>query len=75
MNETDKFYPVSYIAKEDLLDVLPDEAERIEALSDADMSRIAEKFGDALQEYYWTILQVVLGIYLEKPSPDEHSSD
>ena len=75
MNELDKSYPVSYIAKEDLLDCLPDEAERIGALTDADMSRIAEKFGDALQEYYWTILEIVLGLYLEEHTSDDQSSN
>ncbi len=71
MNETDKFYPVIHIAKEDLLDCLPDEAGRIEALTDAEMSRIAEKLGDALQEYYWTALEIILSIYLDNYHPAE----
>ena len=75
MPDTEKFYQVSAVAKEDLLSVRPCDAERIAALSDAQMERIAEKFGDALQDYYWDILTVILDLYLPKQADCEQEED
>jgi hypothetical protein len=53
-----KTFIVQTICKEDLTRYLS--KKEIKKLTDSDMSYIAEKLGDAMQECYWDCLVVVL---------------
>ncbi|MHB8629596.1 MAG: hypothetical protein ACYDBJ_24245 [Aggregatilineales bacterium] len=56
--------PTNWVAKEDLLSVRPDLKRRIQALTENDLSAIADKVGDALSESYWIALPIILASYL-----------
>lgn len=59
-----KTFIVSTICKEDLKDYFT--PKQLEKLDDDDMSYIAGKLGDALQEGYWDALSVVCDYFKEK---------
>ena len=57
--------PILWLGKDDILYCQPSNQAQLEKLDDADVELIAEKLGDALQELYWTALDIVLSEYLE----------
>ncbi len=62
-------YPVSFITKEDLVYSRPDLEPLIAALGETDMTRIADKLGDALTDIYWDALGIILDGYLPITPP------
>ena len=61
-----KFYPVTHIGVEDVLSVRPDLVARLQALTDDEMSSIANDVGEALMDTYWIALETVLDLRLPK---------
>lgn len=60
MTEHDKSYLVASFTKEDLIDMFPEYGSCVEAMSDNELFRIADKASDAIQETYWVALQTLL---------------
>jgi hypothetical protein len=57
--------PVLWTSRADLLKRRPDLAEAIKALSEYEVEAMAALVGEALQEFYWIQLNVVLSLYLD----------
>ncbi len=55
-----RFYPTSYMARADVLQVRPDLAELGEQLTEAEIEAIADVLGERLQEAYWLALEIIL---------------
>lgn len=66
MEEREASIPVLSLGREDLLYCRPELKGQIEALTQEDVARIADKVGDALQDAYWMAVETVLDLYLGK---------
>lgn len=58
-----KAFPTNWVSKEDLLYCRPDLKAQIEAMSEGEVDMIAGKIGEALQETYWSAMDIVLTHY------------
>ena len=52
-------YPITWVSKEDLTYCCPELEDQIKSLDNSDIANIADKVGDALQESYWMVLEVI----------------
>lgn len=62
---TDDTVPILWMNRDDLITRRPDLTPVIQTLNDDELDFIAEKVGDALEEFYWIQLNVVLSLYLD----------
>ena len=62
-------FPTNWVSKADLIRCYPDQKERLERLDDSEVECIAGEIGDALQETYWLVMEIILADYL-KTDPD-----
>jgi hypothetical protein len=62
---TDDDIPILWMNRDDLLARRPDLTPVIQTLNDDELDFIAEKVGDALEEFYLIQLNVVLSLYLD----------
>ena len=51
------------MSRADLIRCRPDQKERLEILDDSEVACIAEEIGDALQETYWMVMEIILADY------------
>jgi hypothetical protein len=64
-SKPDEDIPLLWLNRADLCQRRPDLTPIIERLRDDELSFIAEKVGNALEEFYWIQLNVVLSLYLD----------
>ena len=60
-----KEIPILWTTKADMVKRRPDLAARLEGLRDDEVEALAAIVGEALQEFYWMQLNVVLSLYLD----------
>ena len=73
MPNPEKVYPIKGLMKEDLRSLRPDADEKIDALTDVDMERIADKLSEALHEEFLIALEVLLIDQLGFSDEDENN--
>jgi hypothetical protein len=61
----DEDIPILWVKRTDLLKRRPDLAPEIKRLNDDELAFLAERIGDALEEFYWIQLNVVLSLFLD----------
>lgn len=57
--------PILWTSRADMLKRRPDLVDKINALPDDDLEELAGLIGEAVQEFYWIQLNVVLSLYLD----------
>jgi hypothetical protein len=62
---SDDAIPILWMNRDDLITRRPDLTPVIQTLNDDELDFIAEKVGDALEEFYWIQLNVVLSLFLD----------
>lgn len=61
----DDAIPILWLNRDDLTTRRPDLIHIIQSLNDDELDFIAEKVGDALEEFYWIQVNVVLSLFLD----------
>ena len=75
VNPDDQPIPTNWVAKEDLVYCRPDLAEQIKALDESEVTHIADKIGDALQDTYWLAMGIILDEYLGSEDTDDKDDE
>ncbi len=63
--ENDREIPIRWLYRSDLIKRRPDLAQQIGALREHEIEALAALVGEALEEFYWIQLNVVLSLYLD----------
>lgn len=64
VDKQSEFFPTNYVSRDDLIRCWPELEHQVQSLDASEIENIADKVGDALQETYWTVLEIVLKDYL-----------